>query len=247
LCHLRGRAPVRELGGAAWITLEGLRQRHRIALRLEGSGLEGIGIEPAFAIGQRALLVRAESGNILWDCIPLIDEAIVEAVRALGGIAAIAICHPHYYAAMVEWCHAFDRAPIYLHAADRPWVMRPDPAIRFWEGERHQLGPGLTLIQCGGHFPGGTVLHWTGRAGGWGALLTGDVLQVADDRRHVSFMYSYPNYIPLDAAAVRRILAAVDPFAYDELYGAWWDRRIASDARVAVRRSGERYLKAIVA
>ncbi len=158
-------------GGQQWTTLERLRERHGIVLRREDPGLDGVGIEPPFAIGQRALLVRATSGNVLWDCIPLIDGAIADAVQGLGGIRAIAISHPHYYSAMVEWSEACDGAPIYLHAADRAWVMRPHPAIRFWEGERHDLGPGLTLIRCGGHFAGGTVLHWAGGASGQGALL----------------------------------------------------------------------------
>ena len=234
-------------GGQQWTTLERLRERHRIVLRREDPGLEGVGIEPAFAIGQRALLVRTASGNVLWDCIPLIDGAIADAVQGLGGIRAIAISHPHYYSAMVEWSEACDGAPIYLHAADRAWVMRSHPAIRFWEGERHDLGPGLTLIRCGGHFAGGAVLHWAGGASGQGALLAGDILQVTEDRRYVSFMYSYPNYIPLGGATVRHILASLEPFAYEHVYGAWWDRKIVAGGRDAVLRSGERYLKAITA
>ena len=83
------------------------------------------------------------------------------------------------------------------------------------------MGTGLTLIRCGGHFEGGSVLHWAGGAGGKGALLSGDIIEVAADRRWVSFMYSYPNFIPLDAAAVRHIVAAVEPYAFEDIYGAW--------------------------
>jgi hypothetical protein len=121
---------------------------------------------------------------------------------------------------MVEWSRAFGGVPIYLHAADRQWVMRPDEAIVFWEGETSALAEGLTLIRCGGHFEGGTVLHWAGGAGGRGALLTGDIIQVVPDRKHVSFMYSYPNYIPLPASAIERIVKAVEPFSFDRIYGA---------------------------
>lgn len=32
--------------------------------------------------------------------------------------------------------------------------MRPDKAIRPWEGETLALVPDVTLIRCGGHFPG---------------------------------------------------------------------------------------------
>jgi hypothetical protein len=52
------------------------------------------------------------------------------------------------------------------------------------------------------HFDGGTVPHWAGGAAGRGALLAGDTIQVVPDRKHVSFMYSYPKYIPLPASAV---------------------------------------------
>jgi hypothetical protein len=100
-------------------------------------------------------------------------------------------------------------------------------------------------VRCGGHFEGGTVLHWAGGAGGKGALLTGDIIQVVADRKHVSFMYSYPNYVPLSAAAVERIVKAVEPFEYDRVYGAFWDTVIERDGKAAVRRSAERYLRAI--
>jgi hypothetical protein len=180
----------------------------------------------------------------LWDCISLLDNPTIAAVRTLGGIAAIAISHPHFYSSMVEWSHAFD-APIYLHADDRQWVMRPDPAIVFWEGETHSLMDGVTLVRCGGHFAGSAALHWAAGGEGRGALLTGDTLQVVSDRRFVTFMYSYPNSIPLPAAAIRRIVGAVEPFAFDTLYGGWWDRIVAPDAKGAVARSAERYIAAI--
>ena len=90
---------------------------------------------PGFAIGQRALLLRTAAGNILWDCISFIDDATVEIVRSLGGISAIAISHPHFYASMVEWSRAFGDAPVHLHAADRRWVMRADANVTYWDGE----------------------------------------------------------------------------------------------------------------
>ncbi|HVH67154.1 MAG TPA: hypothetical protein VM716_04750 [Gemmatimonadales bacterium] len=233
--------------GQAWTTLEELRTRHRVSLQREAPGLEGIGIEPRFAIGQRALLVRTGGGNVLWDCIPLVDEPVVEAIRALGGLKAIAVSHPHYYGGVIEWSRALGgeggaEVPVYLHAADQRWIMRPDPSIRLWDGETMSLGPGLTLVRCGGHFEGATVLHWAGGAEGRGCLLAGDVVQVAEDRRHVSFMYSYPNYIPLGPRAVRRIVGALEPFRYDQIFGAWWGRNILAGGEQVVARSAARYL-----
>ena len=230
--------------GQCWTTLEALRKAYHNRIRPIAPGLTGIGTEPSFAIGQRALLVQSPAGNVLWDCISLLDAPTVEAVKALGGISAIAISHPHFYASLVEWGRAFG-APIYLHADDRRWVMRPDPAIVFWEGEHWTLGPGLTLLRCGGHCPGSTVLHWAAGADGAGVLFSGDTIQVVADRRYVSFMYSYPNLIPLSAAAVRGILATVAPWSFERIYGGWWDRVVEADAKAMLERSGRRYLAAI--
>jgi hypothetical protein len=212
-------------------------------VREEEPGLTGLGCEPSFAIGQRSLLVETPSGNVLWDCISLLDDELVRAVEARGGLAAIAISHPHYYSSLAEWSRAFD-APVYLHAADREWVVRPDPSIVFWDGETHELEPGVTLLRLGGHFAGGTVLHWAAGQGGRGALLSGDIVQVVSDRRWVSFMYSYPNLIPLPAATVTAMVERLEPYAFARVYGAWFGR-VVDDGKAAVRRSAERYVAAL--
>lgn len=230
--------------GQQWTTLEQHQAKYRSVVKQEEPQLWGIGSEPSFAIGQRALLVQHPEGNVLWDCITLIDDETIARVRELGGIAAIAISHPHYYSSMVEWSRAFD-APIYLHAADQEHVMRPDPAIVFWEGETHALADGLTLIRTGGHFDGGTVLHWAAGADGRGALLTGDLIMAVPDWRYVSFMYSYPNLIPLPASKVRQVARSVASFRFDRIYSAWFGKIIPGDAAAAVERSAARYIQAI--
>ncbi len=233
------------LDGQAWTTLEELRKTRENRFQYEEPSLTSIVTAPSFAIGQRALLIQTPEGNLLWDCLALIDPATREQIEKLGGVQAIAISHPHYYTTLVEWSRAFGNARVYLHEADRQWVMRPDACIEFWNGESKTLFGGITLIRCGGHFEGGTVLHWPGGADGKGALLSGDILQVVPDRRWVSFMYSYPNYIPLNAAAVERIEEALEPFAFDRIYGAFARMTVSSDGKAAVRRSAERYLHAI--
>jgi hypothetical protein len=230
--------------GQAWTTHEALSHRHINSFQQHEPGLIGIGSVPGFAIGQRALLLRTEDGNVLWDCISLLDEATITIVKALGGLIGIAISHPHYYSSMVEWAHAFN-APIHLHAADRQWVMRPDPAIKFWSGHTLPLARGVTLICCGGHFAGGTVLHWAQGGGGRGTLLSGDVVQIIPDRKFVTFMRSYPNMIPLSAPSVERIGAMLEPYDFDVIHGAWFDRTIPHDGKAIVKRSIARYVEAI--
>lgn len=237
--------------GQGWTTLEQMRGSGKPWLAAHRNGyckyepdLYGIATAPGIGIGQRALLLRTPRGNVLWDCITYIDDATVEVVKALGGISAIAISHPHYYTTMVEWSRVFD-APILLHAGDREWVMRPDSSIEFWEGKTKEVFPGVTLIHAAGHFTGATVLHWAGGAGGKGALLSGDTVQVVGPDKTVTFMWSYPNLIPLDASTVQRIADALEPWPYESIYGAWPEALIKSGGKQVVARSVRRYIEAV--
>lgn len=225
--------------GQQWTTLDELADEgHRSVVRPEFEGLYGVGTEPSFGIGQRALVVPGEGGNVLWDCTGFVDAAAVLAVRELGGLAAIAISHPHFYGSMIEWSEAFGGIPVYVHAADREWVCR-DGNVVFWEGESREILPGRTLINCGVHFAGGTVLHTAG------VLCTGDIFTVVMDRRYVSFMYSYPNLIPEHPDTIARAVALVEPFDFDVIVGAWWGRVVSADAKAALTASAERYFEHI--
>lgn len=229
--------------GQDWTTLDELRRDHKMIIKDE-DGVLSIGVEPHFGIGQRALLAETPDGNVLWDCVSLVDDEAVAVLAARGGLEAVAISHPHYYSVIVEWSRAFGGIPIYIHADDRKWVVRPDPAIVFWEGETKSILPDLTLIRCGGHFEGSTVCHWK-RRDKPNVLLAGDILQVVMDRKHVSFMYSYPNIWPLNARAISRIARALESFDYAQVYSAFWNMRILEDGKGAVARSVDRYLEAI--
>lgn len=232
--------------GQAWTTAADLRaDGHRNEFRELEPGLHGFRTNPVFAIGQRSLLIQTATGNLLWDVQSHLDEETIARVQGLGGIAAIASSHPHFYGAMVDWSDAFGGAPIHLPAADRQWVMRHSPAIRFWD-ETCEVLPGLVAVRCGGHFEGGAVLHWPAGAGGRGVLLTGDVITVVPAAGWVSFMRSYPNLIPLPSRRVADIAETLAPLRFDRIYGnPGWERYLAANAAVAVRRSAERYIDAI--
>ncbi len=228
-------------GGQRWTTASELRAAgHRQVVREEEPGLVGVGIEPAFGIGQRGLLVRHEAGNVLFDCVALVDEAGADAVAELGGIAAICFSHPHFFGAAVSWSERFGGTPVYVPEADRAWFPRRSAALRTWR-DRVVLAPGLELVQVGGHFPGSAVLRWAEGAGGRGALLVGDTLQVVPDQGWLSVMWSYPNLIPLPPAVVETVEQRVLALDFDRLYGGWWGRVVGQDAKAAVRRSLERY------
>ncbi len=209
-------------------------------LRQEEADLVGIGVEPAYGIGQRALLVRTPHGNVLWDCVPLLDDATRTRVEELGGISAVCASHPHFYGSVVDWADAFD-ARILLPRADRDWQQRPSPRVELYDDEVAPV-PGLTVARTGGHFDGASVLHWPAGADGRGALLTGDTVQVVADRRWVSVMWSYPNLIPVDEATIREVGRRLERFCFARVYGGWWGSVVVDDGAAAVRRSVDRYV-----
>jgi hypothetical protein len=217
--------------GQAWTTPTAMRKTYFNGFRRLEQGLMGVGTFPAFAIGQRALVLRSPAGNILWDCISFLDDSTITIIKALGGLAGIACSHPHFLASVVDWSHAFESVPVYLHAMDRKYVTRLDPVINFWEGDRLELTEG-------------SVLHWAQGAEGRGVLLTGDTLQVRPDKG-LTFMHSYPNLIPLDPLTVRQVAAALEEWPFDTLYGGWWERVIPSNAKQVMANSVTQYIDAV--
>ena len=230
--------------GQGWTDIAGLSQTHSIIWNEEAQGIHSLQISSHFGIGQRAFLIEGPDGNILWDCLSLIDQASKARISALGGLTAIAISHPHFYSSMIEWSAACGGAPIHIHADDGEWVRRSGATLRRWTGEVLQMSQ-ATMIRCGGHFAGSSVLHCPWLEGGRGALFVGDTMQVTMDRKWVSFMRSYPNLVPLNAHTVKGISQAVRPYRFEAIYGAFPGRTIESDGNSAVERSMERYLKAI--
>jgi glyoxylase-like metal-dependent hydrolase (beta-lactamase superfamily II) len=228
--------------GQRWTTLEELTGKgHRCDVRTVEPDLLGIGVEPSVAIGQRALLVRSGGAGLLWDLPGYIDADAVAQARDFCEVRAIAASHPHFYALMGEWSSALGDVPVLIPEADSRWVQRRSAPIQTWSGRR-EVFTGVTLLQCGGHFPGSAVVHWAAGAGGRGAILTGDTVGVVADRRFVTFMRSYPNEIPLGAPQVESITSVLDGVDFDRIYGGWWGSSVATGAKAAVARSKERYL-----
>jgi hypothetical protein len=226
--------------GQRWTTVADLEAAgHRGTLSEVEPGLFGIDISPGVGIGQRALLVQTEAGNLLWDPNGYLDDDLAAQVEAVGGVAAIAASHPHMFGVQVAWSHRFGNAPVHVNADDQEWVQRDDAVIRRWR-EPTEVLPGLTLHRIGGHFPGSAVAHLTGRDGR-GVLLTGDTVAGTPDEHWVSFMRSFPNKVPLSAAVVEKVASRVLTLDFERLYDNFGGR-VAGDAQNWVRRSADRYI-----
>ena len=202
---LRGRAPVRARGRAAVDDARRAARRPPQRDPRRGAGADRDRHEAArsrSASGRCSC--RTREGNVLWDCVPLLDDDTAAEVERRGGARGHRDLAPALLLGDGRVGPAL-RLPG-LPARRRRRVGHAPGSGRSSSGRarRRELGDGLTLIRCGGHFDGGTVLHWAAGRAAEGALLSGDIVQVVPDRRHVSFMYSYPNLIPLPAAKVRR-------------------------------------------
>jgi glyoxylase-like metal-dependent hydrolase (beta-lactamase superfamily II) len=227
--------------GQEWTSLQGLQNTgHKNHFEKKNEkNLYSITTRPEFAIGQRAFLLQTRKGKLLWDCVSYFDQDTKKQVENLGGLDVIAISHPHYYSAMAEWSEGFGGIPIYIHELDRRWVVNSAPNIKFWKGESVSPIEGVTLVNLGGHFDGGTVLHYEK------LVLAGDIITVVQDRRWASFMYSYPNLIPLPKSKILQIKERIGKFSFDSLYSAFEGKEILQDADGAVKRSAERYIRRI--
>lgn len=227
--------------GQRWTTTEkAVADGFHTEIRELEPGMIGIGLEPSIGVGHRGVLVKTPGGNVLWDPPPVLDQQAIDAVRAAGGVDTVTSSHPHMYGAIVDWSIAFG-AEIVLPEADIAWLFRAERPVRTWSGTL-EVAPGVTLIQCGGHFPGSAALHWADGADGRGVLLTGDTIYVTPGGDRVSFLWSAPNHLPLPERAVRGVVEAVRPYTFERIYGGWWKSVLHHDGAAVLRSSAVRYI-----
>ncbi|HVW14601.1 MAG TPA: hypothetical protein VHB54_12275 [Mucilaginibacter sp.] len=231
-----------DLKGQSWTNSEDLEKGHAVRIRKISERLHYLTVRPSFAIGQRAFLLLSKGGNILWDCIPLLDEATREFIHSKGGLKAIAFSHPHFYSNMNEWAAEFN-CPIYIHEADKPWIFNYGPNVKLWSGDEKPLWDDLKLVHVGGHFPGSSMLHIASISKD-GAMLCGDSLYISRSLRHTAVMFSYPNNIALLKEDFIAFYEKCSRLKFDTLYGATFEGQdLEGNAYEVFTASMNRYKK----
>ncbi len=225
--------------GQSWTNLQELSDHYSVIVKKLTDHLYELKMAPSFAIGQRALLVITPEGNILWDCIALINEPTIEFIKSKGGLKAIAFSHPHYYTTMNDWAAVFD-CPVYIHQKDEQWVFNKGNNISLWNGVEKELWQDTRLINIGGHFPGSSILH-APFLSNQGAILCGDTFYISPSKKHTAVMYSYPNRIPLPLEEVRRIKKQMAGIQFDTIYGFYDFQNIYTNAHQLIQDSLDRY------
>lgn len=227
-------------GGQSWTQPADLHHKHSVKSNRLQEQLYELEMNPVFAIGQRALLVLSDKGNILWDCIPLLDEMTVEFIRSKGGLKAIAFSHPHFYSNMNEWAGVFS-CPVYIHKNDEEQIMVKGPNIQLWEGNEMDLWDGIKIICIGGHFPGSSILH-VPFLSKEGTIICGDTLFLSPSKKHFSAVYSSPNRIPLPIAEIKRIKNRFDNIPFDSFYGYIKTQNLHQDVKTVLENSMAKYV-----
>jgi len=225
--------------GQAWTTRESLSNNYSVFIRKLNQNLFELKVSPSFAIGQRAFLILSPAGNILWDCIPLLNDATIDFIKVKGGLKAIAFSHPHYYSTMNNWAEVFD-CPIYIHKKDEPWIMYKGSRIALWEGVEKLLWNNIRIINIGGHFPGSSMLHVPAFSPG-GTIFCGDTLYISRSKKHIAIMHSYPNQIPLSLFEINRIKNQVQSIEFDAMHGAFDFQNLTTGVKEIFGNSMKRY------
>lgn len=225
--------------GQKWTTTQQLKRKHSIKLNKIKESLYEFEVNPSFAIGQRALFVISPNGNVLWDCIPLLDEMTVEFINSKGGLKAIAFSHPHFYSNMNEWAEVFN-CPIYIHKNDAEFIVDKGPKIQLWDGDEIKLWDGIRIILIGGHFPGSSILHVPFLSES-GTIICGDTLFLSPSKKHFSMHWSSPNRIPLPVSEMKRLKKRFDVIPFDTFYGYIKSQNLDVDVKKIFEISMQRY------
>ncbi len=220
-----------------WTTMEQLAaQPHHTEHVDHGRGVHSLRRAPRFAIGHRSFVVQTSTGNLLWDAPSYLDDEIVDLVRGLGGVVAIASSHPHMFGAQISWSREFGGVPVYVNELDQEWLPQADRLIELW-GDEAQPVPGVRLIHVGGHMRGSSVALTPD-----GTLLVGDTITGGLARNWVSFQRSFPKHVPLSAAVVQRVVDRLSPYDFDRLYTLGGDE-IETAAKDVMHRSAETHIR----
>ncbi|CAI6280775.1 unnamed protein product [Periconia digitata] len=184
-------------------------------------------------IGQRSILIETGKGNVLWDIVAFIDDATVEFIKGKGGLKAIVISHPHFWTTHLEWARIFN-CHVYMCAADKEWVYREDrDGVRKWISATQPIEEveGVTAIVAGGHFDGSMILHWEGKIFHADTIMSTPSGLYHRDRlpgtTTYSFMWAYPNMIPLPPNKIHGIWKALKPFDFTNSYGGFPGQNVA--------------------
>ncbi|KAF7196741.1 hypothetical protein HII31_02111 [Pseudocercospora fuligena] len=239
--------------GQAWTSLADMQGHYKNQIKqdeLDGR-IWSIFTQPQFAIGQRAVFLETDEGNILWDCVSFLDQDTIDFIRSRGGLRAIAISHPHFYTTHLAWAKEFD-CPVYLTGTEKAYLNRIDEGEQriFVDQEVHEILPGVNMIRLGGHFPGSSVLHYDNTVvcsllcqqveetstNAYSSLLGSAILTCSQSGLNLSnhtkehqvffFHYAQPNFIPLGPTGMHSMWKRLSKWDFHTLHSLFYGAHV---------------------
>jgi len=182
-------------------------------------------------------LIKTPAGNVLWDCVALLDDETIDWIKSIGGLQAIVISHPHYYTTHLEWAETFD-CPVYMSEEDSKWLCREDKKSvrKFIEEGKTELdipakdgkSTGVKAIKLSGHFPGSLVVLYDGRLGVADTLVTTPAglgnwgkKGRPEGMNSFGFYWSIPNLIPLPPDEIAEMWQVLNQYEFHSTHGAF--------------------------
>ncbi|KJZ77722.1 hypothetical protein HIM_02899 [Hirsutella minnesotensis 3608] len=216
--------------GQRFTTLDKVSRLHRNEFTTydQDPRLTFIETAPKFAIGQRAILIRTPQGNVLWDCVALLDVETIAKITDLGGLKAMVISHPHYYTTHVQWARAFN-CPVYLAADDKSWTVMDSSHQAFLTETTTDIeGTGAVAIKVGGPLSG------VSRMGKWEVDALGAQREKPPGLNTFTFLWSIPNSIPLNPDELARMWKILRAYDFQATHGAFMGMDV-EDIRIKKR------------
>ncbi|WVW81997.1 hypothetical protein I302_104002 [Kwoniella bestiolae CBS 10118] len=250
--------------GQEWTNMAELGEgRKHVLLQDEEDGrVTMIGCEPGFAINQTPILIETAEGSYIWDCSAFISLPLIGHLSKLKKpLKGIAISHPHFFSTSLTWSRAL-KVPLYVCEDDKEWYQRlsdskDDDQVIWWKDEQ-ELGRGVKVVQCGGHFPGSSILYWdrlseppppkdslpTKPTPVSGIIFTADTLMVQPTQLSFAFIWSVPNMIPLRPHSILSIQDRLKSLSFAQATSSWPNKWIRQDAKQILEQSVITFLAA---
>lgn len=172
-----------------------------------------VGISPS------GYVITHSGGNVAFEAPALYDDAALDHIESIGGVAYASASHPHTYGALWRLAERFG-CEVAIHREDLGWARAFGVTLPF--DDALDLPGGLSLINTGGHFAGHSVLYDPANQ----RLYIGDAVKLelaASDPEGrtadgISTHKAFVRRIPLTPDEARRYREVFSDLAFDETF-----------------------------
>ncbi|MGB7405179.1 MAG: hypothetical protein WA906_05780 [Pacificimonas sp.] len=143
--------------GWSWLAAKDAVGAYRSEWREVAPDLLAFTTSPALGLAGTGWLLKRPEGNIAFEAAPFYDEAALNEIERLGGIAVLAASHVHGYGALWQLQQHFEPATVAIHIGDLQLTKAFQVTVPF--DDALAIDDDAQLIHVGGHYAGQSALH----------------------------------------------------------------------------------------